>query len=104
MANEDKRVKLHHVLEDLISSRHVYFQPPESVKLEYPCIVYNLAKVPVTHADDKVYLMNPKYVIRYISKGADDVTKLRLVQGLGTPIIQTYAQNGLYHYIYELYY
>lgn len=101
---EDKRVKLHHVLEDIISSRHVYFQPPESVKLEYPCIVYNLAKVPVQHADNTVYLMNPKYVIRYISKGPDDRTKLLLVQSLGVPIIQTYAQNGLYHYIYELYY
>ena len=102
--SEDKRVKLHHYLESILGSRHVYFQPPESVKLEYPCIVYNLAKVNVQFADDSAYLMNPKYVIRYISSKPDDAMKMSLVQGLGVPIIQTYAKDGLYHYIYELYY
>ena len=104
MANEDKRVKLHRIMQDLIGNNNVYFQPPESVKLKYPCIIYNLAKVSVVHADDKVYLMNPKYVIRYITLDADDNTRLALVRGLGVPIIQTYAKDGLYHYIYELYY
>ena len=102
--NEDKRLKLDGVLRKILGSDNVYFQPPESVKMQYPCIRYNLAKIPVVHADDKAYLMNPKYVIVYISPEPDDETRFTLVRDLGVPIIQTYAKDGLYHYIYELYY
>lgn len=102
--SDEKRVRLHHYLENVLGSNKVYFQPPESVKMQYPCIRYNLAKVPVIHADDKVYLTNPKYVIVYITTQPDDDMRYTLVNSLGVPIIQTYAKDGLYHYIYEFYY
>ena len=37
MAN---RLDLQALLEDLLGSRNVYYQPPESVKMNYPAIVY----------------------------------------------------------------
>lgn len=100
----DKRLKLDKVLRDTLGSAHVYFQPPESVRMEYPCIVYNLAKIPAQFADDKAYLLNPKYVIRYVTHKPDDEMRFTLVNVLGVPMIQAYAKDGLYHYIYELYY
>ena len=100
----DKRAKLELFLREIIGSNNTYFQPPESVKMQYPCIVWNLAKVPVQYADNIVYLTNPKYVLRYITRVPDDPMKDILVERLGVPIIQTYAKDGLYHYIYEFYY
>ncbi|MFQ9446448.1 MAG: hypothetical protein ACLR4A_02880 [Christensenellales bacterium] len=56
-----RRVDLHQVFETILGSKNVYFQPPESVKLKYPCIIYDLSKLPVQHADDKPYLMGRGY-------------------------------------------
>lgn len=47
-----QRVDLHRKFEIALGSKNVYFQPPESVKLKYPCIIYGLSKLPIKHADD----------------------------------------------------
>lgn len=100
------RIELHTWLESLLGSRNVYFQPPESQTLEYPCIVYNLANQSPNYADDKLYLKKNKYVIRLICFALDYDGALRsdFEAGLQRPLIQVYAKDGLYHCIYELYY
>lgn len=35
------RLELQSKLVELLGSKHVYYQPPESVKIEYPAIVYS---------------------------------------------------------------
>ena len=47
-----RRNELHEKFCDLLGSRNVYFQPPESVRLVYPCIIYRLGNFNVKHADD----------------------------------------------------
>ena len=36
------RIELQLKLEEILGSRHVYFQPPASIKMTYPAIVYEL--------------------------------------------------------------
>lgn len=100
------RIELHSWLEELLGSDHVYFQPPESQQLEYPCIVYNLASQYPIHADDKMFLKKDKYVIKLICFALDYDGDLRanLEAGLQKPLTQVYARDELYHCIYELYY
>lgn len=68
MAN---RLDLQTLLEDLLGSRNVYFQPPESVKMNYPAIVYGLEHIKNTHADDRVYLSHKRYWVNLIDKNPD---------------------------------
>lgn len=42
------RLELQNKLEELLGSRHVYFQPPESVKMEYPAIKYSMTGIKKT--------------------------------------------------------
>ncbi len=51
-----RRLELHAKLVDFLGSGHVYFQPPESVRLTYPCIIYNLDDFDVKRADNELYL------------------------------------------------
>ena len=53
MAN---RLELQAIFEDLRGSQNVYFQPPESIKLKYPAIVYSRSDIQNEHADDSVYI------------------------------------------------
>ena len=42
------RLILHDELITLLGSSNVYFQPPTSIKMNYPCIIYKLDDVEYT--------------------------------------------------------
>ena len=70
------RLSLQSKLQALIGSRqdgksNVYFQPPESVKLNYPCIVYERAKPNVKHANNKAYQFTQCYKVTLIGKNPE---------------------------------
>lgn len=50
----------------------VYFQPPESVKLKYPCYVYHRAPERTLRADNRLYHRFTKYSLTYITRDPDD--------------------------------
>ena len=50
------RLDLQAIFEKILGSRNVYFQPPESVKLNYPAIVYAIKDIETTFDDNKAYL------------------------------------------------
>ena len=50
---------------------HVYFQPPESVKMKYPCIVYHRATGDTQFANNIPYLRRPLYDITVIDLDPD---------------------------------
>ena len=78
MAN---RLDLQAELEELLGSRNVYFQPPASVRINYPAIVYTRSDIDNTFADDSVYMQSHFYEVTVIdedpdSKIVDAVSKL----------------------------
>lgn len=62
-------------LEGLLGSENVYFQPPESVKLKYPCIVYTLDPTYTSHADNKNYIIVNRYHVKHIYKSLSNSLK-----------------------------
>ncbi len=65
------RLELQTLFEELIGSRNVYFQPPASVQMKYPAIVYGLEDIENTFANDGVYLSQRKYSITVIDEDPD---------------------------------
>lgn len=65
------RLDLHSELVELLGSNHVYFQPPESIRMVYPCIVYERSGIDSEHADDSRYVNMIRYDIRFITKDPD---------------------------------
>lgn len=101
MAN---RLELQAIFEDLLGSRNVYFQPPESMKLSYPAIVYSLSNIENDHADNGVYLSNRQYTATVITKDPDSdlIEKMRWL-----PLCRFdrhYKSDNLNHYVFSLYF
>ena len=67
------RTELQSLLESVIGSRNVYFQPPSSMKLTYPCIVYSRSKIDPRFADNKAYIDNVRYSLILIDKNPDSI-------------------------------
>ena len=63
---EARRLKLHEILCEILGSRRVYFQPPESTKMEYDAIRYSRSKVQKISADNTAYLKNVTTLFTYI--------------------------------------
>lgn len=71
MTQKDRRRKLSAMLHEVLGSNNVYFNPPESKKLDYPAIVYNLVNIDTEDADDTKYIIHSRYTVTYIRKEAD---------------------------------
>ncbi len=65
------RLNLQKDLETILGSRNVYFQPPESVKIKYPCIVYDETRGQAFHANDYMYVHRRAYDVTVIDKNPD---------------------------------
>lgn len=100
MAN---RLDLHEMLCDIIGSRNVYFQPPESVKIQYPAIKYSLSNIKNNHANDKVYTQSRSYQIIVIDKSPDSTISDKVSQLPYCKFDRSYVSDGLNHYVYTLY-
>jgi len=68
---DERRMELQTKLIALLGSKNVYFQPPESVKMKYPAIVYNLERGDSEYANNKTYLLRKRYSVTVIDKDPD---------------------------------
>lgn len=82
---------------------NVYFQPPESVKLTYPCIVYQLTRPKIFHADNLLYQRFDAYTMTYITRDPDDPVRVTLMELPLCTLERFYAADNLNHYAYTIY-
>lgn len=102
MAN---RLSLQQNLEALIGNNHVYYQPPETLKITYPCIVYKRQVGKTDYADDRTYNHTRSYEINYITRNPDDpLIDTILFSFSSIRLANRYCTGGLYHNVYVIYY
>lgn len=71
--SSDNRLRLQKLLEKILGSRNVYYRPPESVKMNYPAIVYQRSRIDNAFADNLVYKQSKSYTITVIDQDPDSV-------------------------------
>lgn len=102
---QNRRLLLQSKLEALLDSPNVYFQPPESVRLEYPCIVYERGTGTTRHADNNPYHFIPQYEITYIDPDPDAEMFEKLAMALPSiRHVRHFKSDNLNHDVYELYF
>lgn len=98
------RADLQSMLESIVGEDRVYFQPPETRRMEYPCIVYFLNNRVPTYANDNPYCINKSYQITYISKNPDDNVPEVLSKLPKTRFNRRYIADKLYHDVFTIFY
>nr|DAV50363.1 MAG TPA: tail completion protein [Caudoviricetes sp.] len=98
------RLNLQTILEQVLGSRNVYFQPPENLKMSYPAIVYHLNDEWVRHADDMGYFRKKRYQITVVDRNPDSTIPDRVGSLPLCSFDRWYASNGLNHFVYNLYF
>ncbi len=98
------RLELQTLLEELLGSRNVYFQPPETVKMKYPCIVYNLDDKFSRYADDGTYVLYNRYEITYMTKDPDDTKQDDIASLKKCRFNRFFVSENINHYVYNIYF
>lgn len=99
-----RREQLHEKLKKLLGSNHVYYQAPEDLKMEYPCIRYSKSNIVSTHADNIKYANNDRYEIIVISKLPDNAVIGKILEFPYSLHDRHYVSNNLNHDVIILYF
>jgi hypothetical protein len=97
-----QRLQLHQLLETITAN--VYFQPPENVKLEYPCIVYHRDYADTKFADDHPYSYKISYAITVIDRDPDSEIPEKVAAMPMCLFNRFYTADNLNHDVFSVYF
>ena len=98
------RLELQSKLEELLGSRNVYYRPPESVKLNYPAIIYSKSNLLDRFANGKRYTKLSRYEITVVDKKPDNAVIDAILDLPYCSFDRHYTADNLYHDTLSLYY
>jgi len=98
------RLDLQALLVDLLGSDNVYFQPPPSVVMAYPCIVYKRYSAKTIFSDNQPYRNVKRYVVTVIDSDPDSDIPDKVAQLPLCSFYRNYTADDLNHDVFYLYY
>ena len=104
MSMKRTRLTLQTKLEDLLGSNHVYYQPPENLKMEYPAIRYFKSDEEDIYANNIKYLSMSVYDLIVIDKKPDNPVIKKLLELPYSEFDRHDVADGLNHDIIRIFY
>lgn len=98
------RLKLQSKLEELLGNKNVYYQPPETVKMNYPAIKYSRIDIDKKNANNSSYMLTNCYEIIVIDPKLDNPVIEKLLKLPMCTFDRSYPADNLNHYIFKIYY
>ncbi len=98
------RLDLQTLLENLLGSRNVYYQPPESIKMSYPAIVYERDNIRNDFANNLVYKQSFSYQVTVVDYDPDSEIVKKVSALPMCSFSRHFTSDNLNHDIFRLYY
>ncbi len=98
------RTDLQTVLENILGTDKVYFQPPVNITMTYPAIVYERDYGFRAAADNKPYSRTWRYQVTVIDKNPDNLTIEKIADLPMTRFVRHFAVDNLHHDIFDVYF
>lgn len=98
------RTDLQSKLEELLGSRNVYYQPPATVMMNYPAIVYSRKRIESKFANDAKYSKMNCYELIVIDGKPDNPVINKLLDLPYSSFDRYYTADNLHHDVITLYY
>jgi hypothetical protein len=100
----DQRLKLQSLLEELLGSRNVYFQPPANIVMQHPCIVYMREAADSQFADNQAYRYTKRYSVTHIARDPDSPVPDEIARLPLCAFSRHFTTEGLHHDVFNLYF
>lgn len=98
------REELQTELEALLGSKNVYYQPPPSILMNYPAIVYRRDDIRNLHADNLPYRQGHLYDVTVIDEDPDSEIVIKVSKLPRCRFDRHFTADELNHDVFTLYY
>lgn len=99
-----KRIDLQNLLESILGSKAVYFQPPATIKMTYPCIVYQRTDFNTNFANNYPYRLEKEYTITVIDRDPDSIIPDKIAMLQSCVFNRFYVADNLNHNVFSIYF
>jgi hypothetical protein len=99
-----QRLELQAFLVSLLGSGNVYFQPPPTVKMQYPCIIYKRVYLNTDFADNKPYKHKKRYQLTVVDPNPDSDIHEKVAALPMCSYDRFYTADNLNHDVYNLFF
>lgn len=101
----DQRLELQQLLESLLpAGSKAYFQPPASVQLVYPCIIYQRDYATTDFADNKPYRYRKRYQVTVIDRDPDSVIPDKVAELPLCVFNRHFKADNLNHDVFQIFF
>ena len=99
-----RRLELQALLTEILGTDQVYFQPPPTVRMDYPCIVYRRDYEQTRFADDKPYSRKKRYQVIVIDRNPDSDIPDQIADLPLCAYDRFYTAENLNHDVFKLFF
>lgn len=99
-----QRVKLQQILEEILGSKNVYYQPPENVSMNYPAIRYSKEGIDSKFANNSKYINTKRYQITLIDRRPDNSAIDKILNLPLSSYDRHFISDNLHHDVITIYY
>ena len=102
--SDNERSDFYQLLLDKLGEINIYFQPPPSVKLVYPCLICELDRITSRYADDTPYTQMSGYTLTLITRklGGNGIVE-KLLELKHCSFDRFFTSDNLNHYVFTIY-
>lgn len=97
--------ELHKLFKDHNIPDNIYYQPPSTVMMDYPCVRYKREDIDSEYADNIKYMKKDKYILTVIDPDPDSLIPDILLNHFNYISFNTqYSADNLNHFVLTLFY
>ena len=100
----DRRLMFQDLLEEVLGSENVYFQPPPNVAMAYPCIIYKRDRSDMKSADNILYAHKIRYQVTVVDRDPDSLIPGKVAELPYCIFDRFYTADGLNHDVFKIFY
>jgi hypothetical protein len=99
----NSRYDLNELFVSIMGTRNVYFQPPATLKMKYPCIRYSLEKINFLDANDERYSRFDRFSVILIDTDIDSIFVDKILKLPYCEFVRFYSSDNLNHWVFTIY-
>lgn len=97
-----QRLTLQSLLEVVLGTRNVYFQPPSNLQMTYPCIVYMRDDATTEYANNLPYMYTKGYQVTHIGRDPDSPVPDKIARLPSARFARHYVAENLHHDVFNI--
>lgn len=99
-----QRLELQTLLETILGSQNVYFQPPNNINMSYPSIVYQRDDYSVKYADNDPYNRQARFQVTVIDRDPDSLIPDKVAELPLCSFDRFFIADNLNHNVFNLFF